>query len=123
MVAKLRLIPPQLDSDLPEPLPREWTLPGWVKAAAVMVAIVAGLALYVYCAGSEGRAIHNLPVGERRALFDRTLKNLQSVCSPAEESMRSFCLDQARLALEFPECDRACQDLADRQLARLQLPR
>ena len=31
--------------------------------------------------------------------------------------------DQARLALEFSECDRACQDLADRQLARLQLPR
>ena len=123
MAAKLRLIPPKLDSDLPEPLPQGWTLPGWAKAAAVTLAIAAGFALYLYCAGSERRAIHSLPVGERRALFARTVKSLQSLCSPAEESLRSFCLDQARLAQEFPECDRACQDLADRQLARLQLPR
>jgi hypothetical protein len=123
MVAKLRLIPAKLDSELPEPLPKGWTLPGWAKASAVTLVVVAAFALYLYSAGSERRAIHNLPVGERRALFERTVKNLQSLCSPAEESLRSFCLDQARLALEFPECDRACQDLADRQLARLQLPR
>jgi hypothetical protein len=123
MVAKLRLIPPKPDSDPPEPLPQGWTLPGWAKAVAVTIAIVAAFALYLYFTGSERRAIHNLPVGARRALFERTLKNLQSLCSPAEESMRSFCLDQARLAQEFPECDRACRDLADRQLARLQLPR
>jgi hypothetical protein len=123
MVAKLRLIPPKPDSDLPEPFAEGWTLPGWAKGVAVTITIVAGFALYLYCAGSERRAIHNLPVGERRALFERTLKNLQSLCSPAEESLRSFCLAQARLALEFPECDRACRDLADRQLARLQLPR
>ena len=123
MVAKLRLIPPKVDSGLPEPLSPGWTLPGWAKAAAFTITIVAGFALYLYWAGAERRAIHNLPVGERRALFERTLKNLRSLCSPAEESLRSFCLDQARLALEFPECDRACRDLSDRQLARLQLPR
>jgi hypothetical protein len=123
MVAKLRLIPLKVDSDLPEPVPQGWTLPGWAKASAVILTIVAGFALYLYSAGSERRAIQKLPIGERRALFERTVKNLQSLCSPAEESLRSFCLDQARLALEFPECDRACQDLSDLQLARLQLPR
>jgi hypothetical protein len=123
MVAKLRLVPPKLDSDSPEPLSQGWSLPGWVKALAVPLAIGAGLALYLYWAGSEQRAIRDLPVAERRELFGRTLKNLQSLCSPAQESLRSFCSDQARLALEFPECDRACRDLADRQLARLQLPR
>jgi hypothetical protein len=123
MVVKLRLVPPKVDLEPSEPLSQEWALPAWGKALAVTVAIVAGLALYLYCAGSEQRAIRHLPVGERRALFERTLKNLQSLCSPAEESLRSFCLDQARLALEFPECEQACRTLADRQLARLQLPR
>jgi hypothetical protein len=56
-------------------------------------------------------------------LLARTVQNLKSICSPAEEAMRDFCREQAQLALEFQECDRACQELAGRQLSRMQLPR
>jgi hypothetical protein len=31
--------------------------------------------------------------------------------------------EQAQLALEFQECGLACQELADRQISRVQLPR
>lgn len=122
MIAKVRLIPPAPDSEPPD-APRSRPMPGWGKAALVTLAAAACLAFFLYHRGAEQRAIRELPVAERRALFERTLENLRSVCAPAEDSMRSFCLDQARLAEEFPECDSACRNLADRQLARLQLPR
>ncbi|HEX7508336.1 MAG TPA: hypothetical protein VF550_16290 [Polyangia bacterium] len=64
-----------------------------------------------------------MPQPERQALYARTLQNLRSVCSPPSDALHDFCRDQARLALEFSECDRACQQLADRQLSRVQLPR
>ena len=127
MVVKLRLVPPGHASDPPEPLPQGRTLPGWAKAASVTAAIVVGFALYFYCAGAERRAIHDLPVGERRALFERTLKSLQSLCSPAEESLRDAAREYHRGPIHgkisVDATNRACRNLADRQLARLPLPR
>ena len=71
----------------------------------------------------EQRAIRNMPEGKRHALFVRTLQNLKSVCTAPEEAMHAYCAEQARLALEFSECDPACQALASRQISRVPRPR
>jgi hypothetical protein len=89
-----------------------------------MLALVAGATfLLVWCGGAERRAIRDLPAVERRALFERTLQNLRAVCAPPVDAMHDYCSEQARLALEFPECDRTCETLAVRQISRVQLPR
>ena len=71
----------------------------------------------------EQRAIRNMPEGKRHALFVRTLQNLKSVCTAPEEAMHAYCAEQARIALEFSECDPACQALASRQISRVPRPR
>jgi hypothetical protein len=91
---------------------------------AALVAVIASLAfLVVWHEGAEGRAIRDMPTPERRALFDRTLQSLQRVCSPPVEAMRDYCGEQAWFALQFPECDHACEALAVRQISRVQIPR
>jgi hypothetical protein len=65
----------------------------------------------VHGAGSEARALRGLPAAARSALYARTLENLSMVCAEPRD-LRDFCDTQARLALEFPECDGACVELA-----------
>jgi hypothetical protein len=101
--------------------PGRW--PRWLKWIALAAGIACALLLFIYSEGAERRAIRGLSEPERHALLARTLQNLNSICSPADDAMRDFCREQARLAMEFPECDKACQELADRQLSRVQLPR
>ncbi len=118
----------QLVEDLSEPemldeQPHLGSLPTWVKWTALVVAIAGGILLWVHSESAERRAIRDMPAPERRALFARTVQNLTSVCLQPDDAMRDFCREQAQLALEFQECDPACQQLADRQLSRVQLPR
>jgi hypothetical protein len=85
-----------------------------------VIAVIIGLAvmaafsvLWVWDRGSERRAIRTLPDGERRALYERTLENLRSVCAlPESGDLQSFCRQQAELIVDLPECDAACRDLA-----------
>lgn len=97
---------------------------GWIVRAGLVVAVL-GLVLgtYLWSAGAQQRAIGELHPGERQALYLRTVENLKSVCSPAPDSMRDFCQDQANLAKSFPECDDACYRMAEAQLSRIQMPR
>lgn len=85
--------------------------------------LIGAAALFVWSAGSERRALQGLSEPDRQALYQRTLTNLRSVCSPASDAMRGFCEEQAHLAESFPECDQACYKLAMQQLSRVQLPR
>jgi hypothetical protein len=94
-----------------------------VKIGLVLAGIAAAILLLMWSEGSERRAIRDMPPSERQALLSRTLENLKSVCGEPEDAMRGFCGDQARLVLEFPECDEACQNLARRQLSRVPAPR
>jgi len=119
----LRLVEDPSESDMPEEQPHLGKLPTWVKLTALVVAIAGAALLLVHSEGAERRAIRDMPAPERQALLTRTLQNLNSVCSPPNDALRDFCREQAHLALEFQECARDCQVLADRQLSRVQLPR
>jgi hypothetical protein len=96
---------------------RRWLVRGALAAAVALV-----MALMVWFDGAEQRAILGLPEAERQALYARTLQNLATVCSTSSEGLRDYCVREARLVLEFPECDRNCEALASRQLSR-SLPR
>ena len=117
MTAKLEML--SETSEAPGEQSRVDPAPGWAAWITIIVALGGVLLLWVWSEGSEGRAIRALPPGERQALYTRTVQNLGSVCSLPDDDMRDFCGDQARLALEFPECDHACQELAKRQFARV----
>jgi hypothetical protein len=86
----------------------------WLRWCAVVAGLAGILLLYMRDEGAERRALQTMPAPERQALFARTLKNLTQVCAEPADGMEDFCFDQARLAVEFPECDPACQALADR---------
>jgi hypothetical protein len=60
----------------------------------------------------EGRALRTLPEPERRALYERTLENLRTVCArEGTGDLRDFCADQAKVARELPECGAECRQL------------
>jgi len=119
----LKLVEPPREPEIQDEESRLARLPGWLKWIALIVGIAGAILLLIHSEGAERRAIRDMPAPERQALLARTVQNLKSICSPAEDAMRDFCREQAQLALEFQECDRACQELADRQISRVQLPR
>jgi hypothetical protein len=119
----LELVEDPMESEEPDEHSHLGRVPAWVKWAALAVAIAGAILLLFHSEGAERRAIRDMPAPERQALLARTVQNLNSICSPAEDAMRDFCREQAQLALEFQECDKACQELADRQISRVQMPR
>lgn len=77
--------------------------------------VVAGTAAYlVWAGGAESRALRGLPEGERRALYARTLRDLETVCDHPPEALLRHCARQAQFLSEFPECDAACRGLVQR---------
>jgi len=119
----LKLVEDPSEPDVPDERPHFGRVPTWMKWTALVVAIAGAILLLIHSEGAERRAIRDMPAPERQALLARTVQNLNSVCSSPDDALRDFCREQAQLALEFQECDRACQRLADRQLSRVQLPR
>ena len=117
------LIDETSEAEMPDEQPLLGRLPGWAKWSALIAGIAGAIFLLVWSEGSERRAIRDMPETERQALYSRTMQNLKSVCSPADDAMRDFCREQARLVMEFRECDQVCLELADRQLSRVQKPR
>jgi hypothetical protein len=119
----LELVEDPIESEVTDEHPHLGRLPAWMKWSTLALTIAGATLLLFHSEGAERRAIRDMPAPERQALFARTVQNLSSICSPPEDAMRDFCREQAHLALEFQECDKACQELADRQLSRVQLPR
>ena len=86
-----------------------------------MLGLLAAVAAYWWSAGEEARALRALPEAQRAGLYLRTMETLRTVCDPAPgRSMRTYCREQAEFALQFPECDAACRQIARRQMS---LPR
>jgi hypothetical protein len=74
--------------------------------------IVVMIALWVLDHGSERRALRNLPEADRRALYERTLENVRTVCvHDAKNRLARYCRDQAEILRALPECDAACKAL------------
>ena len=89
----------------------------WLTVSVVLLVAAGGLLLWIWSQQSEKRAIQALPDVERAALYQRTLEDLQSVCVTSHASdLDEHCARQGRFILQFPECDEACRELAQRQL-------
>jgi len=86
------------------------------KVLLVVASVGLALLLWLWSESAQERAIRDMPAPERRALFLRTLENLKSVCKAPEGAMQDFCRNQARLVLDFPDCDDSCRRLAQEQL-------
>ena len=79
--------------------------------------VIAGVAWW-WLTTAETRAVRALPELERRGLYRRTMENLETICEPAApRSMRDFCRAQAELAMQLPDCDQGCQEIARRHVA------
>ena len=90
-------------------------------AAILVLTILFAVIADWWSADGEPRELRTLPETQRAGLYHRTIENLKTICDPAPgRSMRTFCRSEATFALQFPECDDACQQLARRQLS---LPR
>ncbi len=84
-------------------------------AAMGSVIVATGTILWLWNPDAEGKAILNLPQMERRALYERTLRTLETTCrSKASASgLEDFCRGQAEFIVRFPECDAVCSALAE----------
>lgn len=73
----------------------------------------------VWNQGAPARAVARLPAEERRALYDRTLRELAAICEqPVEAGFAAHCEEQRSFVALFPECKTECHDLLTRQTAR-----
>jgi hypothetical protein len=70
--------------------------------------------LWLWNPDAEQKAILNLPQSERRALYERTLRTLETTCrlEGREGGLEGFCRRQAEFILRFPECDASCASAA-----------
>jgi hypothetical protein len=85
-------------------------------ASLLVLAAAAAVALWTWRQGAEGRAIQALPAGDRQLVYDRTMQNLHALCTDQKRSLRVYCRREAAFALNFPECDASCRELAGRIL-------
>ena len=94
------------------PIPRSAKRRRWTW---IVVFLLAALLAWLWQRQYDPRWSLELAERERVALYERTLQNLKTVCrEPNDPAQARFCRDQATLIRSLPECDAACQDLAQR---------
>jgi hypothetical protein len=86
------------------------------RSMLLALSLLIAIGVWIWWQGSERRAIRNLPVYERAALYQRTLANVKTVCGSSDLALEEYCRDQARLLLEFPECDDVCREMASTRI-------
>lgn len=85
---------------------RDW----WLLVAGLVIVVMAIVASSMD-RGSRS-ALDDLPADTRAALYSRTMENLRTVCAHPTDDVRSYCTEEASLAVRLPECDDACRSLA-----------
>lgn len=76
---------------------------------------VAAIGLAVFLQTRLDRELSELPVPERRAIYERTLETLRTTCTQARGlEVAEYCRRQADFIKRFPECESDCRDLAAR---------
>jgi hypothetical protein len=80
----------------------------------LLVAAIGCVILWHWTRADEPTAIRALPTADRRALFEGTLRTLQSVCDAQRRppGLDGFCNEQAIFVEQFPECEAVCRALA-----------
>lgn len=77
--------------------------------------ILSALFLVAFMQTRIERELSDLPVAERRALYERTRDTLQTTCMLASgQELTGYCRQQADFITRFPECDGECHALAAR---------
>jgi hypothetical protein len=89
-----------------------------LRGLAIALAIAMGAAYWIWTGTAERRAAAGLDPEQRVALRDGALQALGSACARFDPSLDAYCDAQARVLLELPECDSACREVAQRQIAR-----
>jgi hypothetical protein len=84
---------------------------GSLAIAVVLLAMLAWAASIAWSNHQVRAEIAALPPAERATFYSKTIDQLRSVCAQPS-GLRQHCIDQAELALKFPECDAACETLA-----------
>jgi hypothetical protein len=94
----------------------------WRRAlviAGVLLGTAGIIGSWMWAATADQRALRALPAPQRAQLLHSALQNLNNVCDPfPPRSIRTFCRDQAELAISFDECDSACLSIARRYLTQ-----
>jgi hypothetical protein len=88
-----------------------------IAAAALLLSVAAVVAvLSLKGPDAETKAITALSEAERRALYERILRTLETTCDQAKRphGLDDFCKEQAEFIVKFPECDAACASRAAR---------
>jgi hypothetical protein len=91
------------------------------KGAGWAGALVAGWMLLIVAIAAHDwvqsiRNIRGLPPAERARIYERALGEAEATCTtPAARAgaLHDHCVGQAELLILFPECDGACQRLAE----------
>lgn len=85
----------------------------WI-AGFFAILFLSGLAIFWHQQTTP--ELRQLPLSERRTLYLRTLDTLRTSCAsgaPAAAVLDDHCRHQAAFISQFPECDAACQALAE----------
>lgn len=84
---------------------------------AVLLFTIAGL--LVHRSTRPAAFLSTLSEPERKALYERSLRNLNDVCSSKSRGgIDAFCREQAELIVKLPDCDDECRKLASPHLKR-----
>lgn len=95
----------------------------WLGVLAIAAVLGVAMVASALSWRRESKAIERLSAVERKALFDRTLFSLQTICRQGADALPELCFQQARLILHFPECHGECELLANRLVSRAGLSR
>ena len=82
---------------------------------ATLALLLVGLALGLWWrAGSERRALSEMPAEQRRELYLQTLRSAELLCAPppSDDALHARCESLTQFLVAFPECDAGCEQLA-----------
>ena len=85
----------------------------WWIALVIVLTAVCVLAFQWWLDSRRRRAIQQLPPKAQQAMFQSTYQSARSACAGGS-GLESECAHQARLLLDFPQCDAGCRAFAQR---------
>lgn len=101
---------PALNRDVP----RRSSLRTWLTGLGLVV-LFSGISILLQ--RSNERELREMPVSDRRTLYEQTLQILRTSCATAASTpgyaQEDRCREQASFLARFPECDRTCHQLTD----------
>jgi len=80
--------------------------------AVAVVGLLVGMVHWF--ADPQRREAHEMPAAERRALYLHVIRGMEAFCRLEAAAPEKWCRAQADLLFDLPECDQACNKLADR---------